>query len=238
MTDTIKAALITGVLGIIGSVTAALIGTYHGVQDAITQVNTQVKLGIAESESLSINSVDDLINEYNKLLVDNAEYSNLQQSYNELKNKYTDLENQYNSLLESNISIQDIKSNLEQTEGINAIESYNMITYVNQYRVKAGIPELYWDPELAKQAQEFIIARVAGDLSDNTDSSIYWTSIKSKSIHDTQKMVSDLIEGTDGIKSDANSLLSATFTQMGSALYYSFDGDERGFHYFWIIFLK
>lgn len=249
MSDTIKAALITGIFGIIGSVTTALIGAYHGEQDAINKVNLQVEKEVIENDGLCINNLGDLIDEYNKLVAENVElkaknnipyeeYSNLQQAYGELINKYTDLENQYNSLSESNMSIQDIKSDLEKTEGINAIESYNLMIYVNQYRTKAGIPELSWDPELARYAQEFIIARAAGDLSDETDSTIYWTSIKRTAIQDTQKIVSEWIEGSDSITSDANSLLSATFTQMGGALYYSSDGDERGFHYFWIIFLK
>lgn len=68
MNDTIKAALITGILGIIGLVTAAFIGTHHGEQIAMIQMNTQVESGIYENENLPINNVDDLIDEYNKLI--------------------------------------------------------------------------------------------------------------------------------------------------------------------------
>lgn len=214
------------------------------MQDAIAQINTQVESGIVGNENLSINNVDELIHEYNKLISENVEskehnnisyeeYSNLEQAYNELYDKYTTLMEQ-NNLSESHISLQDIISSLRETEGINAIESYNLITYVNQYRTEAGIPELSWDPGLAKYVQNYAADYIANKTQDQSNHVI---GFQSKSDHNAQEAVFYFMRGDNQLESSANDLLNAGFTQMGGALYYLPEGNEEGYCYFWFICL-
>ena len=143
MTDTIKAALITGALGVIGTVAAAFIGTHHGEQIAIIQVNSQLESEITESGNLSINSVDDLINEYKKIVNENAElnvqnkkldenYSSLQQSYDDLKDKYASLEEENGKLLQEISDLQDLYNELKNQ--YNDLEEQNtLLSKENKY---------------------------------------------------------------------------------------------------------
>lgn len=62
----------------------------------------------------------------------------------------------------------------------------------------------------------------------------YLIGYQSKSDKNAQEAVLYFMRG-DG--SSVNDLLNANFTQMGGALYCLPDGNEDGYHYFWVISL-
>lgn len=47
-------------------------------------------------------------------------------------------------------------------EGLNAAEGYSLLTYVNQYRIEAGVGELAWDSELEQAAQNIATSHATG----------------------------------------------------------------------------
>ena len=133
MDNTIKAALITGVLGIIGTI----IGAQYGEKYAIIQVNSQVETEIDKNESLSINNVDDLISEYNKLVaenISNEKYLDSQNSYNELDKEYKPLQQLYSELEEKNKSLEeDILNNYTPIEEYSKLQqSYGELEEKNK----------------------------------------------------------------------------------------------------------
>lgn len=129
MTDTIKAALITGILGLIATITAAVIGVSFGksseqknIQNEIQKVMGNVVNITGNDNSVTINSVKDLVDEYqrlqsqNKSLLDqNSKYfSDLSEAIyqvNALQSKANDVPNISFSNLGLSIDAQDIPIN-------------------------------------------------------------------------------------------------------------------------------
>ena len=112
------------------------------------------------------------------------------------------------------------------------------MTYINQYRIEAGVEELAWDSELEQVAQN-ITASYATDISGEIVGLDFWLIGRPcNGVKNAQRAVSDWITGNDYIPSEADYLLDASITQMGGALYYLPDGNEYGYHYFWIVCLR
>lgn len=122
-------------------------------------------------------------------------------------------------------------------EGLNIAEGYALMTYINQYRTEAGVGELAWDSELEQVAQN-IATSYATEISGEIVGLDFWLiGRQCNGAKNAQRAVSDWITGNDYIPSEADYLLDASITQMGGALYYLPDGNEYGYHYFWIVCL-
>ena len=122
-------------------------------------------------------------------------------------------------------------------EGLNIAEGYALMTYINEYRTEAGVGELAWDSELEQVAQN-IATSYATEISGEIVGLDFWLiGRQCNGAKNAQRAVSDWITGNDYIPSEADYLLDASITQMGGALYYLPDGNEYGYHYFWIVCL-
>lgn len=78
MTNTIKAAFITGILGVIGTVTAAIIGLNAGksteqknIQNEINEVMGDMVNVIGDGNNVTINDIKELIEDYQNLKIQN-----------------------------------------------------------------------------------------------------------------------------------------------------------------------
>lgn len=71
MKASVKAALITGVLGIVGSIVTAIIGKNIGEENAVQQLYSQITTINGNNNTVTVNSVDDFVTQYNKLLNEN-----------------------------------------------------------------------------------------------------------------------------------------------------------------------
>lgn len=98
MKTSIKAALITGVLGALATITAAFIGSNVGEKNAIQQLYNQVTTVNGNNNTVTVNSVDDFITQYNKLLNENetlkAQNSQYFADYTEKRNENIELRSQ------------------------------------------------------------------------------------------------------------------------------------------------
>ena len=128
MSSEVKAALITGILGFIATISAAIIsngiGKSNAIHDVVSEVNTETS-----NINIRIDTKDDLINLLNELLSKSTEiatengkleYSNteLQKENNSLKNENTSLKNQldeYTQLADENARLTEINASLEET---------------------------------------------------------------------------------------------------------------------------
>lgn len=100
MKTSIKAALITGIFGIIGTVVAAFIGSNVGEKNVVQQLYNQITTVNGNNNTVTINSVDDLINEYSELTSEN-------ESLRSQNTKY------YDELEEAKIKIKEYENNLD-----------------------------------------------------------------------------------------------------------------------------
>lgn len=96
MKATVKAALITGILGIVGTVTAAFIGKNFGEENAVQQLYSQITTINGNNNTVTVNSVDEFVTQYNKLLNENetlkSQNSQYFSDYTEQKNINNNLE--------------------------------------------------------------------------------------------------------------------------------------------------
>lgn len=122
-------------------------------------------------------------------------------------------------------------------EGQNPLEGNALITYVNQYRSNAGVSELIWDSNLEQTAQNIATMFATGGYTE-VDSSIMFIGRQCNGAKNAQRAVSDWMTGNAYIPSESENLLNAGYTQMGGALYYLSNGNEYGYHYFWVICLQ
>lgn len=105
MSETIKGAvigaIITGVIGIIGTVIATHMAKNQGEQETINQLNSQMANVSGDNNTVTINSVDDLINEYSALTSENKSLVSQNTKYydelEEAKGKIKEYENNSNS---------------------------------------------------------------------------------------------------------------------------------------------
>lgn len=160
MNATIKGAvigaIITGVLSIAGTVAATAMAKDQGEQETINQLNSQIANVNGDNNTVTINSVDDLINEYkeltaeNKLLVSqNTEYSNeleetksrLAEYENQADSKVQELEQQLND--KPDVQFRNIGLSIEGEDiPINAVDSSVIIhnrTYYSEEFIKSLI---------------------------------------------------------------------------------------------------
>lgn len=122
------------------------------------------------------------------------------------------------------------------TEGLNAAEGYNLMTYINQYRIEAGLSELTWNANLEQEAKNIATNYATGEVT--TIYGIFHViGRQCNGAKNAQTAVSDWINGNSYIPSETEYLLSVNFTQIGGALYYLPNGNEYGYHYFWVICL-
>lgn len=124
-------------------------------------------------------------------------------------------------------------------EGQNPSEAILLMSYINQYRVAAGVNELAWNGDLEQTAQ----ALAEPSQSENQDALInlwfcYPIGRQCNGAKTAQRAVSDWIEGNQWVPSESEVLLSGDFTQMGGALYYYPNGNEYGYHYIWWVCLQ
>ena len=106
---TILAAIITGVLGLTGTISAAIIGNNTGKNNAVSEVMSQVNTD-ASNVNIHIDTKDDLINLLNELISKNTEVATengkLGYSNTELQNENNTLKEEKGNLLETNESLQ------------------------------------------------------------------------------------------------------------------------------------
>lgn len=111
MDNTIKAALITGILGVIGTVAAALFGTNAGkvaeqkvIQNEINEAFGDVINVIGDDNNVTINDIKDLIDDYQNIKIQNKSLLDQNTKYfddlAEANEKLNDLENDTNQKLE------------------------------------------------------------------------------------------------------------------------------------------
>lgn len=90
MENGVKAAWIAGMLGIIGTVSAAFLGKDFGEENAVQQLYSQVTTFNGGNNTVTINSVDEFLAQYNKLQNENetlkAQNSQYFADYTEQKN--------------------------------------------------------------------------------------------------------------------------------------------------------
>lgn len=98
MKASVKAALITGIFGVVGTVSAAVIGKNFGEENAVQQLYSQITTVNGNNNTVTVNSVDDFIAQYNKLLNENetlkAQNSQYFADYTEQKNVNSSLTSQ------------------------------------------------------------------------------------------------------------------------------------------------
>lgn len=129
------------------------------------------------------------------------------------------------------------KEPTNMSEGLDVSEAHNLLTYVNQYRIDAGVSELVWNSDLEQEAQNLATSFASGDAVSGFSVS-YPIGRQCNGIESAQRAVSEWMTGNAYIPSEADALLHTDFTQMGGALYYLPNGNEFGYHYFWVICLS
>ena len=96
MKTSIKAALITGILGIIGTVGGTIAGNYFGEKNVVQQLYSQITTINGNNNTVTVNSVDEFVAQYNKLLNENetlkSQNSQYFSDYTEQKNINNNLE--------------------------------------------------------------------------------------------------------------------------------------------------
>ena len=123
------------------------------------------------------------------------------------------------------------------SEGHNPSEAAKLLTYVNKHRKNAEISALNWDTDLERIAQSLSALYSTGLAIQGRDS-FYMIGRQCNGAKNAKKAVSDWITGNDYVPSEKANLLNPEYTRMGGALYYLPDGNEYGYHYFWIICLE
>lgn len=187
MNATIKGAvigaIITGVLSIAGTVAATAMAKDQGEQETINQLNSQIANVNGDNNTVTINSVDDLINEYkeltaeNKLLVSqNTEYSNeleetksrLAEYENQADSKVQELEQQLND--KPDVQFRNIGLSIEGEDiPINAVDSSVIIhnrTYYSEEFIKSLIGS---DTNLSVQDDRMYVGKIIKEKSYLSD---------------------------------------------------------------------
>lgn len=190
----------------------------------------------SKSEDLQDNSIDET--EHQEEVLDESK------NIDELQDETPNEENQTTSpddLQPTTEPIQDSTSvpvinSTNIIEGQNPTEASALMTYVNQYRAEAGISPLTWNANLEQDAQMFArhIATGEGDIPF----ALYYVIMRQcNGAKNAQRAVSDWITGNDYIPSEADYILNEGYTSIGGALYYLPNGNEDGYHYFWVLCL-
>lgn len=123
-------------------------------------------------------------------------------------------------------------------EGQNTSEAYNLLTYINQFRIEAGVGELSWDSNMEQAAQNNASNAANFGRPMESDGSYYSIGRRCNGAKNAQRAVSDWIYGNAYVVSEKEQLLNSNYTQMGGALFYLTNGDEYGYHYFWVVCLR
>lgn len=192
----------------------------------------------SESEDLQDNSIDKT--EHQEEVLDESKNNDELQDEEETPNE----ENQTtspNDLQPITEPIQDpisvpVINSTNVVEGQNPTEALALMTYVNQYRAEAGISPLTWHANLEQDAQMF--ARHFATGEGDIPIALYCViGRQCNGAKNAQRAVSDWITGNDYVSSEADCILSEEHTRMGGALYYLPNGNEDGYHYFWVLCL-
>lgn len=196
----------------------------------------------SESEDLQDNSIDETAHQEGVL--DESKYSDDLQDEEETSNE----ENQTTSPDDSQPITEPITEPIQDpisvpvinstnvVEGQNPTEASALMTYVNQYRAEAGISPLTWNANLEQDAQMF--ARHFATGEGDIPIALYCViGRQCNGAKNAQRAVSDWITGNDYVSSEADCILSEEHTRIGGALYYLPNGNEDGYHYFWVLCL-
>lgn len=122
------------------------------------------------------------------------------------------------------------------TEGINSAEGVELMNFINQYRAESGVASLTWNTNLEQEAQNLARKFATGE-GDVGFGYYHVIARQCNGAKNAQRAVSDWITGNDYIPSESGSFIDANYTQIGGALYYLPNGNEYGYHYFWVICL-
>lgn len=200
----------------------------------ISDNNNKAKLDeINNTKDETENQIEEQINTETETIPNETEQQNPPQT-----NTETESQTDIYELLPIDLDEEEPLANIsEPNEGLNISEGSALMTYINQYRTQAGVGELVWDSSLEQVVQNIATTyATSGELIG--DFSCVMVGRQCNGAKNAQKVVSDWITGNDYIPSEAESLLNAGLTQIGGALYYLPNGNEYGYHYFWIVCLR
>lgn len=190
----------------------------------------------SESEHMQDNNIDET--EYQEEVLDESKISD------EPQNETPNEENQITSPNDSQPTTEPTQdstsvpviNSTNVIEGQNPTEGLALMTYINQYRTELGISPLVWNDNLEYEAQYDAMHKATGE---GTPRFGYFHTIarRCNGAKTAQEAVSDWMTGNDYIPSEADFLLNEGYTEVGGALYYLPNGDENGYHYFWVLCL-
>lgn len=189
MSSEVKAALITGVLGLVATILAAIIGNSHGEKNAVQQLYSQVTTVNGNNNTVTVNSVDDFVTQYNKLLNENE---TLKAQNSQYFSDYTEQKNISNSL-ESQLSDRPIVTynNLGlciNTEDISIDRNNSMVTIEGREYLSREIAEKLLDENQNMTIKEdtLFVGKVVADKANLVDQ---W--VVSKRDCDVDDMIED-----------------------------------------------
>lgn len=175
MKTSIKAALITGILGIVGTVSAAFVGKNFGEENAVQQLYSQITTINGNNNVVTVNSVDEFITQYNKLLNENetlkAQNSQYFADYTEQKNINENLESQF--IEQPNISYKNIGLSIEGNDiPINKQNSIISIDGREYYSKELAEKFLKEDQNIIIKNDTLFIGKVIADKASLFDQNI------------------------------------------------------------------
>lgn len=118
---------------------------------------------------------------------------------------------------------------------LNLVESTKLIDYINHYRESAEVEKLVMDEKLEEKAEILAISYATGF---NFSLDYLPENIGIISNESDAKNVADNWMTSDSGCYKGDILYKEEFRYIGCAVYYSPEGDEDGFHYFWVICLQ
>lgn len=179
MSDTIKAALITGVFGLIATIVAAIIGIRFGksseqknIQNEIQEVMGNVVNITGNDNEVTINSIKDLVDEYQRLQFQNKDLLDQNLKYfselTETNNQVNILQSKANDMPEINYSNLGLCIN---TQDVPINKSNSMVTidgreYISKEITEKLIPE---NQNMIIKDDTLFIGRVVADKANLFD---------------------------------------------------------------------
>lgn len=175
MKTEIKAALITGILGAVATVTAAFIGSSFSEKKTVQQLYNQITTVNGNNNTVTVNSVDEFISQYNTILNENeilkAQNSQYFADYTEQKNINENLESQF--IEQPNISYENIGLSIEGNDiPINKQNSIISIDGKEYYSKELAEKFLKEDQNIIIKDDTLFIGKVIADKASLFDQNI------------------------------------------------------------------
>ena len=175
MKTEIKAALITGILGAVATVTAAFIGSNFSEKKTVQQLYNQITTVNGNNNTVTVNSVDEFISQYNTILNENeilkAQNSQYFADYTEQKNINENLESQF--IEQPNISYENIGLSIEGNDiPINKQNSIISIDGKEYYSKELAEKFLKEDQNIIIKDDTLFIGKVIADKASLFDQNI------------------------------------------------------------------